>query len=155
MNKTLENIKLGLAALLGSATALLGALAAPVYLLVGMNLLDYATGLTAAPYRGQQRSSYRGLRGIAKKVCMWLLVAVGASVDWLLLYAAQNLGMTTPLRCLVACCVAMWLICNEILSILENISDIGVELPPFLRPLVQWVRQQADGRGKAEQHEDC
>lgn len=137
---------------IGAGTALtawLGILAAPVYLLVLLNLADYATGLAAAPYRGQERCSYRGLRGIAKKVCMWLLVGVGAAVDWLLAFAVEAFGVASPFGCVVACCAAVWLICNELLSILENISDIGVELPPFLRPVVEWVKERAHTQGEA------
>ena len=32
----------------------------------------------------------------------------------------------------MASLVAIWLIANEIISILENIGDIGVNVPPFL-----------------------
>ena len=144
-------------AAIGAGTALtawLGMLAAPVYLLVLLNLVDYATGVVAAPYRGEERSSYRGLRGIAKKVCMWLLVGVGAAVDWLLAFAVEAFGVSSPFGCVVACCAAVWLICNEILSILENISDIGVELPPFLKPAVEWVRERAHSQGEVPHAEN-
>ena len=62
-------------------SALLGVLAVPVILLVACNLIDYATGLMASKYRAQDINSYKSIRGIFKKVSMWLLVVVGAIID--------------------------------------------------------------------------
>lgn len=124
----------------------LGILAIPVLLLVGCNVIDYITGLIASKYRGQLLDSYKGFRGIAKKICMWLLVVVGAIVDWLLKYAAETINITLPFTFLIACIVAIWLICNELLSILENIADIGVDLPAFLTRAVKYVKKQAENK---------
>lgn len=81
---------------------------------------------------------------------MWLLVVVGAIVDQLLKYSAETLGITLPFTFLIACIVAIWLICNELLSILENITDIGIKLPPFLLPIVMYVKDQAELKGKMD-----
>ena len=100
--------------------------------LVGMNIPDYGTGLAAAPYRKQKINSGIWVSGgHSKKVCMWLVVAVGVVVDWLLTYAAQQANIDMGIGYVVASLVAVWLICNEIISVLENISDIGVKLPHF------------------------
>lgn len=80
------------------------------------------------------------------KVCMWLLVVVGAVIDQLLLYASQTVGVTLPFTFLVACIVAIWIICNEIISILENIKDMGVTIPAFLIPLVTHVKSQVEDK---------
>ena len=39
---------------------------------------------------------------------------------------------------------AVWLICNEVISILENIGDIGVPLPGFLTKIVQGLRSKLE-----------
>ena len=122
----------------------MGILAIPVLLLVTCNLIDYFTGVAASKFRKQQIDSYKGIRGIAKKICMWLLVGVGVIVDQLLSYSAGVIGITLPFTFLVACVVAIWLICNEIISILENINDIGVTLPPFLQPIVSNLKSQVE-----------
>ena len=127
-------------------SAWLGVLAIPVLLLVLVNIIDYGTGLAAAKYRGQKISSYKGFKGIAKKVCMWLLVAVGAIVDMLITYAVSQAGYHLPFGYGIACLVAVWLICNEIISILENISDIGVALPPFLLKIVKNLKSQVESK---------
>ena len=127
-------------------SSVLGVLAVPVLLMVACNVLDYATGLMASTYRSQDINSYKSIRGIMKKVCMWLLVIVGAVIDELLLYASQTAGITLPFTFLVACIVAIWIICNEIISILENIKDMGVTIPAFLIPLVTHVKSQVEDK---------
>jgi toxin secretion/phage lysis holin len=114
--------------------------------LVLSNIIDYGTGLVASKYRSETISSYKSFRGIAKKICMWLLVIVGAMIDQLLIYAGSSIGIELPITFLVACIVAVWLICNEIISILENIVDIGVELPPFLAPIVKNIKKQVEDK---------
>lgn len=121
-------------------------IAVPVLLMVACNVLDYATGLMASTYRSEDINSYKSIRGIMKKVCMWLLVIVGAIIDQLLLYATQTAGITLPFTFLVACIVAIWIICNEIISILENIKDMGVTIPAFLIPLVTHVKSQVEDK---------
>lgn len=141
----LKTAKAVCVAAFGLLSSWLGVLAIPVYVLVACNIMDYITGLAAAHRRNQKVSSYVGVLGIAKKVCMWLLIAVGAVVDWLLLYCGASLGFEIHLPMLVASLVAVWLIINEIISILENIGDIGVPLPGFLTKIVQGLKSKIEG----------
>ena len=46
----------------------------------------------------------------------------------------------------MACLVAVWLIYNEIISILENINDIGTDLTPFLLKLVKKLKSQVESK---------
>ena len=140
----MEKLKVIVTAVWSIILSALGILAIPVLLLVTCNLIDYFTGIAASKFRKQQIDSYKGIRGIAKKICMWLLVGVGVIVDQLLSYSAGVIGITLPFTFLVACVVAIWLICNEIISILENINDIGVALPPFLQPIVKNLKSQVE-----------
>lgn len=150
----MDKIKVFFITMWSAILSVLGILAIPVLLLVSCNVIDYITGIMAAKYREQNVDSYKGIRGIAKKICMWLLVVVGAIVDQLLKYASATVGITIPFTFLVACVVAVWLICNELISILENISDIGVNLPPFLDGIIKNLKHQvetkADVSGESE-----
>lgn len=149
--KFIQAIVTAIAAFLSS---LLGALYVPVLLMVACNIIDYATGLMAAPYRTDGSiSSYKSIRGIQKKVTMWLLVVVGAIVDNLLVYAAAAMGFIAPFDFLISCVVAIWITCNELISILENIVDIGVNIPPFLMPIVKYIKKQAEDMSKIEDKE--
>ncbi len=126
----------------------LGILAIPVFLMVGCNLIDYITGLIASKYREEQLNSYKGIRGIVKKVCMWLLVVVGAMVDELIMYTTQTMGFNIQIPFIVATLVAVWIVVNEIISILENLVDIGIDLPPFLMPIVKRIKKEVEEVGE-------
>ena len=137
-------IKAAITAVFAFLTSLLGVLALPVILMVSCNLIDYITGLMASKYRKEDINSYKSMKGIMKKVCMWLLVVVGAVIDQLIIYAGDTVGYAMPFTFLVACIVAIWIICNEIISILENITDMGVTVPGFLKPLVEHIKSQVE-----------
>ena len=122
----------------------LGSLALPIYILVTLNIIDYITGLMAAPYRQEKINSYKGMRGISKKVCMWLLIVVGVIVDWLLVYAGANIGIDFGIKFMVASVVSIWLISNEMISLLENLADIGVKMPKFLLTLIEKIKTASD-----------
>lgn len=142
----MNKIKALITAFLSAIAGWLGILAIPVLVLVLCNVIDYITGLVAAKYRNEPVNSYKGFRGIAKKVCMWLLIVIGAMADWLIIYAGQTIGITIPVSFLIACVVAVWLIVNEFISILENIKDIGAPIPPFLMPIMKNVKKQVEDK---------
>lgn len=144
-------IKFVFVTFLGFLSSLLGVLALPVFLVVACNIIDYITGLMASPYRAQDINSYKSIRGIWKKVCMWLLIVVGAIIDQTLLYASDIIGITLPFTFLVACIVALWIICNEIISILENVKDMGVSIPGFLEPIVKNIKSQVEDMGEQQE----
>lgn len=148
---TIKGLVTAIAAFL---SALLGTLYIPVLLMVLCNIIDYITGCMAASNRPDGGiSSYRSIKGIKKKVSMWLLVVVGAILDQLLLYASQTIGIKIPVTFLIACVVAIWIICNEIISILENMIDIGIQIPSFLLPLVKNIKSQTEHIAGSDQKE--
>lgn len=130
---------------IGSAiSSFLGILFIPVLLMVSCNVLDYITGIFAALKRGEKINSSIGWHGIVKKVCMWLLVVVGVIIDELIAYAVNTVGWDIPFTFVVACVVCIWIICNELISILENLKDIGVPLPAFLGKIVVYIKSKAE-----------
>lgn len=140
----MDKIKAIIIGILTFISSWLGVLAIPMKLLVISNIIDYITGIIATKYRGNKIASYISFKGIVKKVCMWLLVYVGVLVDNLILYSEDYIGINIHFNFVVASLVAVWLLINEIISILENISDIGVEIPSFLLPLVKNLKSQID-----------
>ena len=147
-------VKVTVIAVISTLMSWLGILAVPVFLMVGCNVIDYVTGLLAVPYRTETVSSYKGIRGIIKKVCQWLLVLIGAWVDILINYAIECAGIEFTLPFVVATIVAVWLVVNEIISILENIVDIGVKMPPFLLPLIKNIRRVVEEKADVAAKED-
>ena len=155
MKNEVTAVKAAVAGISGALTSVFGILTVPIMLMVSCNVIDYTTGLLAAKYRNESVNSYKGLRGITKKVCMWLLVVVGFIIDQMLTYASSVVGIPNPFTYLVACFVALWIVCNEIISILENMVDIGVEMPAFLMPLVKNIKGQVESIAGEDAPEDA
>lgn len=150
----MDKVKVTVIAVLSVLMNCLGILAIPVFLLVGCNLIDYATGLVAAKYRQDGGiSSYKSIRGIFKKIGMWLLIIVGSFMDILIQYAVECMGLGLTVPFIVATVVAVWLVVNEIISILENLIDIGVKMPPFLMPIVKYIKKQVEEKAKMAETE--
>lgn len=147
-NEGMDKQKIAIIGVLGFITSWLGTLAIPVYILVGCNIIDYVTGIVAAKVRNEQVSSYKGIIGISKKIFMWLLIVVGVFVDMLLQYILISLNLSIVLPYIVGCLVACWLVLNEMISILENMNDIGVPIPPFLMPIVKRIRGTVEKKAK-------
>lgn len=147
----MEKLKAVFITAVSVAFSWLGVLAVPVFILAGLNVTDYITGILASKRRDEQVTSDKGLWGIAKKVGMWILIGLGWAMDVLISYAGQYVGLSIKLPFVVATIVAVWLICNEIISILENLLDIGVAMPPFLMPLARLIKGQVEDKTKLEQ----
>jgi len=140
----LEGMKFTFAAAFATVTGWLGALAWPFYFLILTNLVDYVTGIMAAKCRGEKVSSDVGFRGIAKKVCMWLLVLVGYIVDFIIVEMGHTVHIDIGLTNIVALVVIFWLIANELISILENINDVGVDYPKPLMKILELVKEKGE-----------
>lgn len=140
----MKKVEVIVTAVISALMSWLGILAVPVFLLILCNVIDYGTGLAAAKYRDEFINSYKGMRGIVKKVCMWLLIVVGAVIDTLVNYGIEYIGFGITIPFIVATVVAVWLIVNEVISILENMVDIGVEMPPFLMKLAKNIKSQVE-----------
>ena len=129
-----------------AAAAALGALCAygvqmfvPLVVLVAAMMLDYATGLAKA-YSAGELSSRVGIRGILKKLGYLVIVAVAGMLDWLIRYGAAALGWEWAPEFLVSSVVIVWLIINELISILENVAAVGAPVPEFLLKLIRKLK---------------
>lgn len=146
----MDKVKAAFVAAFSMIFGWLGILAVPVLILAGLNFTDYITGILASKRRNELVTSDKGLWGIVKKIGMWILVGLGWVMDVLINYAGQYVGLSIKLPFVVATIVAVWLICNEIISILENLLDIGVAMPPFLMPLARMIKGQVEDKTKMD-----
>ena len=153
MNKV-NTAKGVIASIMGVLNSIFGILAIPIVLLVACNVIDYVTGILASKFRGQEISSYKGIKGITKKIGMWLLIIVGAIIDELIAYSVAQLGLTCPFTFMIACVVAVWIICNELISILENLKDMEVPLPDFLMKLTKNIKSQIETKTEVTEQEE-
>jgi len=132
---------------IGSAiSSFFGVLFVPILLMVICNTIDFITGIIASWFEGKTITSEQFYKGIVKKVCMWLLVVVGVIIDETLKYSLEQFGLVLPFSFLIACVVAVWIICNELLSVIENLDRSGIPLPEFLKKLLKYMKHQTEAK---------
>ena len=131
----------------GFIAALLGGWDSALSTLVIFMGIDFVTGLVTA-VMGKSKHSDSGLLnskagwiGLAKKFCILLMVVVGVRIDILL--------GTTYIRDTV--CISFCL--NELLSIIENATLMGIPFPPVIKKAID-VLQTKIGRMEEEFEEE-
>lgn len=138
-----------LAAALGALCSYASALVVPLAVLIAVMLADYASGMAKAWSAGKLCSK-TGLRGILKKLGYLVLVGVAGVVDWLVRYGLAQTGVEVTFQFLVAAMVIVWLIINELLSILENVAAIGGPVPAFLQKLLGRLKNAVEKKAEDE-----
>lgn len=108
-----------------------------LYALLAFMALDYVTGVIVAITK-HILNSETGFKGIAKKVLILALVAVGHILD------VHVLGGGAVCRSAV---IGFYL-ANEGISILENAGDLGIPLPKKLKAVLQQLRNDNDKEDK-------
>lgn len=110
-------------------------------------LVDFVTGIVTAAMGKSKHSesgtlnSTAGWIGLAKKFCILLMVVVGVRIDILI--------GTNYIR--DAVCISFCL--NELLSIVENTSLMGIPFPPAFKKAID-VLQTKVGRTEDEKEDE-
>lgn len=138
-------LKLTIIAALGVITAYFNALMIPIVVLVFVMVTDYISGMISAKKSGEL-SSRLGIMGIAKKVGYLALVAVGMVVDYLISSALVHVGIEIQINYCFALIITIWLIVNELISILENLGELDVPIPNFLRKSIHKIKDSVDSK---------
>jgi len=126
MNKIVQCI----VAIGGAASSFLfGGWPALLSILLAFVIIDYITGLIAAGVEGKL-SSQVGWRGIAKKVAVFIIVAVAHLVD-VALGGHTNMFREAAI---------FFYLANELLSIIENAGRIGIPVPRILIHAVEALK---------------
>src|SRR5690606_32556064 len=123
----------------GGATAsfLFGGWSALLSILLAFVVIDYLTGIIAAGVEGKLNSTV-GLKGIAKKVAVFFVVAAAHMLDTALGYDGHVLRDAT----------IFFYIANEALSILENVGRIGLPIPSVLQKAIDILNEKGKGDEK-------
>lgn len=132
---------------LAGAATYLRELAVPVIVLAGVMIIDYISGIASAWVK-RELSSRVGIIGIVKKLAYLLAVAVAIVVDWVVQTAAVELGVDLGGFYFFGLLVTIWLVLNECISILENLSEIGVPLPAFLLKIIEKLEKTVEETGE-------
>lgn len=136
MDRITEFAKVILGGVITAVSGFLGGMDGIMYTLIIFVSIDYVTGVGAAAKR-RQLSSEVGFWGIAKKVCIIALVGIAHSIDAYVM-GAGNVFRTA---------VALYYIGNEGLSLMENIANLGVQLPQKLIDVLRQLRDNNDDKG--------
>lgn len=96
-----------------------------LYALIAFVVIDYLTGVMLAIIK-KEVSSEIGFKGIFKKVMIFLMVAIGHTID---AYLIKNGGA-------IRTAVIFFYISNEGISILENSANIGLPIPEKLKDVL-------------------
>lgn len=139
MENVLTWIKAAFALLGGAITAALGGWDLALQVLVLFVALDYLVGLIAA-WTEKSLSSKVGFRGIAKKVLLFVPIAICYALD-------QVLGQEI-LRSLAI----FFYIANEGLSIVENLGRAGVPVPDALGGALEQMKRKGEGTDAAKRN---
>lgn len=135
----MEYIKIALAAVTGALAYVFGPWDALMITLVVMIVLDVLTGFIKAGV-GHELCSSTCWKGLLKKLLIFILVSVGVLLDRLM-------NMNGAVRA----AVSMFYIANEGISILENMGEMGVPLPAFLKKMLLKLHQDSDPAGTTEE----
>ena len=113
-----------------------------IYLLGGIDIalqsllivivIDYLTGIASAIYN-KELSSKVGFKGIIKKICYLLVVALSVVIDNLL-------GQSGLIRSLVI----YFFVANDGLSIIENMAEMNVKLPQKLIDALEQIKKKGE-----------
>lgn len=95
-------------------------------------VIDYLTGIASAIYN-KELSSKIGLKGILKKFCYLLIVALSVVIDNLT-------GQSGLIRTLVI----YFFVANDGLSIIENMVEMGVKLPQKLIDALEQIKKKGE-----------
>ena len=109
-----------------------------IYLLGGFDIalksllivivIDYATGILSAIYNKQINSKV-GFKGILKKFSYLLIIALSVIID-------NILGQSGTIRTLVI----YFFVANDGISILENVAEMNIPLPPKLLETLEQLK---------------
>lgn len=121
-----------LSALLTFTIYILGGFDIALKSLIVVIVIDYITGVASAFYN-KKLSSKVGFKGIIKKFCYLCIVALSVVIDNLI-------GQHGVIRTLVI----YFFVANDGLSIIENMSEMGVKLPPKLKDSLEKIKEQGE-----------
>ena len=130
MKEVLNIMKAILTAIGGYLGYILGSYDGFLYALVAFVVIDYLTGIMLAIIK-KRLSSAIGCKGIFKKVMVFLMVAIGHTID---AYLIGNGGA-------IRTAVIFFYISNEGISILENSANLGLPIPEKLREILIQLKE--------------
>lgn len=133
--------------------AYLNILLVPLIVLIVVMIIDYLSGMAQA-YVSHTLNSRIGVIGILKKVGYLATVAVAIIADYIISEALILLGTDIKLSYYIGLVVTIWFIINELISILENLAEIGTPIPKFLTKIIKRLKVTVEKKTDTEESKD-
>lgn len=140
------------AAVSAAIVAYLNILLVPLIVLIVVMIIDYLSGMTQA-YVSHTLNSRIGVVGILKKVGYLATVAVAVIADYIISEALMLLGTDIKLSYYIGLVVTIWFIINELISILENLAEIGTPIPKFLTKIIKRLKVTVECKTDSKESE--
>lgn len=133
MNIFESKIKYFISCITGVLSAILGDFWFLFIFLLGLNIIDYTTGILKARYL-RIESSRRAMKGFIKKFLIWCLVAMGFGLGIAFEMIGEVIGINLHIMLAIGWFILAHCIINEFRSILENIVELdkGYLVPKWL-----------------------
>lgn len=141
------------AAVSAAIVAYLNILLVPLIILIVVMIIDYLSGMAQA-YVSHTLNSRIGVVGILKKVGYLATVAVAVIADYIISEALILLGTNIKLSYYIGLVVTIWFIINELISILENLAEIGTPIPKFLTKIIKRLKITVEKKTDTEESKD-
>lgn len=121
-------------------------------LLFFLMITDHISGMLAAKKEALTHpnnkkygwNSKKSLLGIYKKAGYIFMIFAAITTDYLIYKFANEIGIDFPNNTMFGLLIIIWLIINELLSILENVSRMGCNLPEFIKKILTEAKDNID-----------
>ena len=132
MEKIWNWLQVAFAAVGGFLGWFVGGMDGLLYALIAFTAADYITGILSAFIR-KELSSEAGAKGIVKKMTIYIIVGIGNLADTYLLGGGSALRTA----------LIFFYAANELVSLIENIANIGLPIPKVLRDALAQIRNKS------------
>ena len=122
-------------AILGAAVAVLSYILGEHWILfalfLGLNVVDWLTGWMKSRINNKENSK-AGIKGALKKLGYWLMIMVAFGTSAAFVEIGNTIGVNLGVTTLLGWFVLASLLVNEIRSVCENFTEMGIKVPRIL-----------------------
>ena len=122
-------------AIVGAAVAVLSYILGEHWILfalfLGLNVVDWLTGWMKSRINNKENSK-AGIKGALKKLGYWLMIMVAFGTSAAFVEIGNTIGVNLGVTTLLGWFVLASLLVNEIRSVCENFTEMGIKEPRIL-----------------------
>ena len=148
MEKIIKVLNAFTAVVLGVYTSRYGMQIAVGTCLIASMVLDWITGCASAKINEGGLSSKAAIKGGIKKLMYIAAVGIGIIVDTLLHYGLVSAEIKLSFSLPFTMIIMLYLVFTELVSLIENLTEMGLKLPGFILSIVQKAKDEIDKGNK-------